>query len=253
MPVGDWLGGRDRPDWIALMGRMCVAVLEEVHRTIAALLPRHLRGPEGRLRLLDVGCWDGSATIEYSRRVGAEAYGIEIFEEPARKARDRGVEVARLDLERESFPWELDTFDVVIANQVLEHLKNVWLPMSEIYRVLRSGGPAVLAVPNLASLHNRTILALGMQPTSIRAFGPHVRGFTVAEFRRFVEYGGAFRVREAREVGFYPFPAVLARLPARLFPGASHTVVLVAEKSAGAPERWLQYLQEQRATYFESS
>jgi SAM-dependent methyltransferase len=237
------------------MSRMCAAVLKEVHRTIAALLVRNLRGREDRPRLLDVGCWDGSATVEYARCIEAEAYGIEIFEEPARKARDRGVEVARLNLERESFPWEADTFDVVIANQVLEHLKNVWLPMSEIYRVLRPGGHALLSVPNLASLHNRVILAVGMQPTSIRTFGPHVRGFTMAEFRRFVEYGGAFRVTEAWGVGFYPFPAVLARLPARLFPGGSHTVLLIAEKSAEAPGRWLCYLQEQSsdgiATYFE--
>jgi SAM-dependent methyltransferase len=237
------------------MGRMCSAVLKEVHRTISALLPGSLRGREDRPRLLDVGCWDGSATVEYARRIEAEAYEIEIFEEPARKARDRTVEVARLDLERESFPWEADTFDVVIANQVLEHLKNVWLPMSEIYRVLRPGGRALLAVPNLASLHNRVLLAVGMQPTSIRTFGPHVRGFTMAEFRRFVEYGGAFRVSEVRGVGFYPLPTVPARLPAWLFPGASHTVLVIAEKSAEAPGRWLSYLQGQRldgiATHFE--
>jgi methionine biosynthesis protein MetW len=237
------------------MSRMCAAVLKDVHRTITALLPRNRRGPGDRPRLLDVGCWDGSATVEYARRIKAEAYGIEIFEEQARAAGDRGVKVARLDLEIENFPWEPNTFDVVIANQVLEHLKNVWLPMSEIYRVLRPGGHAVLAVPNLASLHNRVMLALGMQPTSIRTFGPHVRGFTMAEFRRLVEYGGAFRVTEARGVGFYPFPAVLARLPARLFPGGSHTVLLIAEKTAEAPGPWLCYLQEQRrdgiATYFE--
>jgi SAM-dependent methyltransferase len=238
------------------MSRMCSAVLREVHRTISALLPPNVREPEGRVRLLDVGCWDGSATMEYARRINAEAYGIEIFEEPARKARDRGVEVARLDLETESFPWDADSFDVVIANQVLEHLKNVWLPMSEIYRVLRPAGRAVLAVPNLASLHNRVILGLGRQPTSIRTFGPHVRGFTMPEFRRFVEYGGAFRVRRARGVGFYPFPPLLARLPACVFPGASHTVLLVAEKSAEVPGQWLSYLQQQRsdgiATHFEA-
>jgi SAM-dependent methyltransferase len=227
------------------MSRMCSAVLKEVHRTIAALLPLNLGGPQNRPRLLDVGCWDGSATMEYARRMKAEAYGIEIFEQPARSARAQGVDVVRLDLETENFPWKAGTFDVVIANQVLEHLKNVWLPMSEIYRVLRPGGRAALAVPNLSSLHNRVLLALGMQPTSIRTFGPHVRGFTMSEFRRFVEYGGAFKVSRACGVGFYPFPAALARLPARLLPGASHTILLVAVKTAEAPGPWLSYLQKQ--------
>src|SRR5690242_2873409 len=113
------------------MSRMCAAVLEEVHRTILALLVQNSHGGDNRARLLDVGCWDGAATMEYARRIEAEAYGIEIFEEPARNARDRGVQVARLDLESESFPWGSDSFDLVIANQVLEHLKNVWLPISE--------------------------------------------------------------------------------------------------------------------------
>src|ERR1043166_1212398 len=227
------------------MSRMCAAVLDELHRVIKALLVRNVRRREGPLRLLDVGCWDGAATIEYAERIGAEPYGIEIFEEPAQNARERGIHVTRLDLEKGNFPWDDGRFDVVVANQVLEHLKNVWLPMSEIYRVLRPCGHAILSVPNLASLHNRVMLAVGMQPTSIRTFGPHVRSFTMAEFRRFVEYGSVLRVTEARGVGFYPFPTALARLPAWLFPGASHTVVVAAEKTAEAPGPWLRYLEEQ--------
>ena len=91
---------------------MCAAVLNDVHRTITALLPCNLRNSGERPRLLDVGCWDGSATLEYARRIEAEPYGIEIFDQSARKAQDCGISVARLDLERESFPWNPDSFDL---------------------------------------------------------------------------------------------------------------------------------------------
>src|SRR5205823_11009821 len=136
---------------------------------------RHARPPG----LLDIGCWDGASTARYGESLGAAALaGIEVFDGPARVAEERGIDVARRDLERETFPWPDAAFDVVVANQVFEHLKNIWLPLSEAYRVLKAGGHLVVSVPNLASLHNRVLLAFGRQPTSIHTLGPHVRGYT---------------------------------------------------------------------------
>jgi len=229
------------------MSQRCSAVLAEVSRTIENVitsLSRTSPGGASRPRLLDVGCWEGEATGRYTRLLGAEPHGIEVFPGPAARARDRGIAVVRLDLERDAFPWADATMDVVIANQVFEHLKNVWLPMSEIFRVLRPGGHLVFSVPNLASLHNRAMLAFGVQPSSIRTFGPHVRGYTYREARRFVELDGGLRIVRALGAGFYPFPARAASPLARAWPGASHTVVLLARKTrdgAGAP--WQAYIE----------
>jgi methionine biosynthesis protein MetW len=228
---------------------LCSRVLAHVRRTIAGEL-RWLPAagpPEGR-RVLDVGCWDGAATSEYARILAARPLGIEIFDGPARAAEVAGVEVARVDLESGRFPWPDESVDVVICNQVLEHLKNIWLPMSEMYRVLRVGGHAVLSVPNLGSLHNRVMLAFGRQPTSIRTFGPHVRGYTLREFRGFVARDGALEVVRVRGVGFHPVPAPFSAPLAALWPGASHTIVVVARKTrAGAPP-WSAYIGDQLAS-----
>jgi SAM-dependent methyltransferase len=137
--------------------------------------------------------------------------------------------------------------DVVVSNQVFEHLKNVWRPMSEILRVLRTGGWLILSVPNLASLHNRVLLALGHQPASIRTFGPHVRGYTFGEIRRFIAQGGAFRIERALGVGFYPFPIPIAGALVGLWPGASHTTVVVARKTRSLPESpWATWHRKER-------
>lgn len=231
------------------MSRRCSAVLAEVSRTIEEVVARLAASsaPHAR-RLLDIGCWEGEATERYARRFGAHPCGIEVFPGPAARARARGVAVVRLDLERDRFPWGDATMDLVIANQVFEHLKNVWLPMSEAFRVLRPGGHLVFSVPNLASLHNRAMLALGVQPSSIRTFGPHVRGYTYREARRFVELDGALRVTRALGAGFYPMPARLASPLARAWPDASHTVVLLARKTGAAPVApWLAYLEGELA------
>jgi SAM-dependent methyltransferase len=229
-------------------------VLADVDTTIAAMLDRVRREDPRTATLLDVGCWDGAATERFARRLGARARGIEIFEAQARAAEARGIEVARLDLESACFPWEDGSVDVVVSNQVFEHLKNVWRPMSEIHRVLRPGGWLVLSVPNLASLHNRVLLALGRQPTSIRTLGPHVRGYTFGEIRRFIARDGAFRIVRAAGAGFYPFPAPYSRPLARLWPGASHTSVVLARRADRAGEApWAAWYRAERARGLQSA
>lgn len=211
---------------------LCSRVLEELEGKIQTMLGQ-LGRESGTSRLLDIGCWDGARTIERGRAAGADRLlGVEVYEGPAEQAAERGIEVARIDLESEPLPFPDASVDVVVCNQVLEHLKNIWLPMSEMHRVLRPGGHAILSVPNLGSLHNRILLALGRQPTSIRVFGPHVRGYTLSEFSDLVRRGGAYEIERKRGVGFYPIPSPWSRPLSAVWAGASHTFVVLARKAS---------------------
>jgi SAM-dependent methyltransferase len=212
-------------------------VLAEVERRIERMLSSLAVEPTGdRATLLDIGCWDGSLTTRRGEALGARRLlGVEVYPDPARLAEERGVEVARVDLETEPLPWPDGSIDVVVCNQVLEHLKNIWLPMSEMHRVLRPGGRAILSVPNLASLHNRLLLAFGRQPTSIRLVGPHVRGYTLREFTSLLERAGAYEVVRWRGVGFYPIPSPWSAPLSALWRGASHTFVVQARKRGAGP------------------
>jgi SAM-dependent methyltransferase len=221
---------------------LCSQVLVEVGDTIERLL-RGVAGEHREPTLLDVGCWDGGLSGRCGAALGAKRMlGVEVYEGPAAEAEARGLEVARVDLEAGRFPWEDGSVDVVVCNQVLEHLKNIWLPMTEMHRVLRPGGHAVLSVPNLASLHNRVLLALGRQPTSIRVLGPHVRGYAFREFRDLVALGGAYEVQRALTAGFYPLPARFSRPFSSLWTGAGHTTIVLARKTTAAPP-WLAYIE----------
>ncbi len=234
------------------MSDRCSRILVEVHRVLLELvgrLPLPARQSEP-IVLLDVGCWDGQSTRRFADAIGARALGIEVFEAPARAAEARGIEVARLDLEALPFPWPDGTADVVVCNQVFEHLKNVRRPMSEIHRVLKPGGWALLSVPNLASLHNRVMLALGWQPTSIRTLGPHVRGFTRREFERFVSFRDGFAIARSLAVGFHPLPPPWCRPLAALWPGGGHTLVVVARKGPGGGSPWREHLEGEAQTFY---
>lgn len=230
------------------MTSRCDDLHAELQQAIREALTRHVRPKlSTRPALLDIGCWNGATTIQYAERLDARSiHGVEAFAEHAATAREHGVDVAELDLERAPLPWPDASMDVVTCNQVFEHLKNIWLPMSEIARVLRPGGFLVFSVPNLAALHNRVALLAGVQPTCIRVPGPHVRSYTLRQIRAFLELGGVFSVVRTVGVGTwrYGWGAPLAQL----LPGLSVTPVLIAQK-VGAGQPWLAYTAGEQTVY----
>ena len=125
--------------------------------------------PSGSTRALDVGCDDGAWTEVVRRRLElspGQVSGLEIVEERAELARARGFDVRIGDLD-EPWPFEEESFDVVHANQVIEHVAHLDHFVAETRRVLRPGGRAVVCTENLASWHNVSALALGYQPFSL--------------------------------------------------------------------------------------
>ena len=110
-------------------------------------------------------------------------------------------------------PHADDAFDVVICNHVLEHVPDDREPISELYRVLRSGGYAILQVPVALKLdrtyEDPTVTAPEQR---VEKFGQadHVRlygrdyprrleraGFSVEEYSFSDEFGEAFARRYA--------------------------------------------------------
>lgn len=117
--------------------------------------------------LLDCGCDDGEYTMEVAVASGASrVMGLEIDKEQAGKASRRGVEVVIGDLNKR-FPIDDGTCDVVVLNQVIEHIPDTDHLLGEIGRVLKPDGFAVISTENLSGWPNVISAALGWQPFSI--------------------------------------------------------------------------------------
>jgi SAM-dependent methyltransferase len=174
---------------------------------------------------------------------GARAVGLESHAPYVEHLRPAGVEVVTCDIERDAFPFDAESVDLIVANQVLEHVKEVYWILHECARVLRVGGSLVIGVPNLASFHNRVLLAVGRQPTSLANWSAHVRGYTRRDLIATIDkpFPGGFRLVDAGGANFYPLPGALARPAARIWPGAAWAFFGRFEKSLpydGSYLRW---------------
>ncbi|QQO11261.1 class I SAM-dependent methyltransferase [Breznakiella homolactica] len=107
-----------------------------------------IRNSPEKPRFLDVGCATG-ALLEYIRGRGWVGTGIEICGPSAAYAREtRGLDIRELPLEKNRFPE--DSFEIVHASHLIEHLNNPRAFTEEVRRILVPGGKFLVTTPNIA-------------------------------------------------------------------------------------------------------
>jgi SAM-dependent methyltransferase len=183
--------------------------------------------------IVDIGAGHGAdLALARSCSPAAQLHAVECWPPYVDELTAQGVTVHALNIERETLPFENGSVDVVIANQVLEHTKEIFWIFHEVTRVLRIGGSFIVGVPNLASMHNRMLLALGRQPTAIQSATAHVRGFTRPDVENFISrcFPGGYEVAGSGGSNFYPFPPIIAKPLARLFPSLAWGLFLKLRK-----------------------
>lgn len=192
-------------------------------------------------KVLDIGCGHGTDLLNIKNAIELDnsfdfgssltLMGIENYQPYVLELKEKNIKTYSLDIERDYYPFDDGSLDLIIANQVLEHTKEIFWITSEAVRCLKTGGKFLVGVPNLASLHNRFLLLLGIQPTQIQSLSAHVRGFTKGDFKRFAEEGGYFRLKEVRGSNFYPLPPSLSKPLSALFPTLSWGIFFELERT----------------------
>ena len=132
---------------------------------------------------------------------------------------------------------------MVISNQTLEHVKEIFWILHEISRTLKMGGHFIIGVPNLASMHNRLLLLLGKQPTCLQNASAHVRGYTRSDILKALTtvFPGGYQLAGFGGSNFYPFPPVLAKPLAKVLPNGAATIFLLLRKVGRYGGEFLEY------------
>ncbi|MEO6318595.1 MAG: class I SAM-dependent methyltransferase, partial [Acidimicrobiales bacterium] len=146
--------------------------------------------PKGRI--LDLGCSDGYLA-ERLRGLGHHVTGVDLVAHDGVKERvDRFVE-ADLD---QGLPPGLDgPFDVILAADVLEHVRSPERILEQMRPLLAPGGTSIVSVPNFGHWYPRLRVGVGRFDYDRRGIldRDHVRFFTMGSFERLVS-GGGFRI-----------------------------------------------------------
>lgn len=169
-------------------------------------LPRTGKRP----RLLDIGCGTGRFLSE--RLHDCRALGIDLYRQPLELSRRRGLtQILQADAVR--LPFRSETFDILTAFDLIEHLPDDRQFVAEARRVLRPGGFLIATVPahpilwtgHDVSLHHRrryrreafqTLFPddawepIRLTPAFFMIFGP---ALTIRLLRRLLAAGGPQR------------------------------------------------------------
>lgn len=159
-------------------------------------------------RVLDLGCGLGEYVRAFARR-GADAIGSDVAMDRLAEARRRvaaagasGAAGVRgfFGAAGEALPMRDASMDIIVLNEVIEHVQDDRQTIREIARVLRPGGTCILYAPNRLYpfethgiyLRDRYIFGniplVNWLPTPLRdRLVPHARAYRHGDWQRLIE------------------------------------------------------------------
>jgi methionine biosynthesis protein MetW len=131
--------------------------MKKEFKVIADLLPKNVR-------VLDVGCGDGSLMNHLIKEKNIEARGLELKKENVTKCIYKGLPVIEGNAETELHQFPNQSFDFVILSQTLQAFYN---PEKVLKDLLRIGKSVIISIPNFGYWKVRTsLLFFGKMPVT---------------------------------------------------------------------------------------
>jgi SAM-dependent methyltransferase len=137
-------------------------------------------------RVLDLGCGAGRF-VRALQDHGAHPTGVEIAEAALLRARANapGADLRLMEPDGD-LPLEDGSIDLVWCSEVLEHVADTAHTLSEIRRVLHTGGRLLLTTPYHGRVRG-TAIALTRWETHLDPLGQHLRFYTRRSLRDTLE------------------------------------------------------------------
>jgi 2-polyprenyl-3-methyl-5-hydroxy-6-metoxy-1,4-benzoquinol methylase len=180
--------------------------------------------PSAAQTVLDVGCAEGAFSRAVKNRTGAEVWGIEYDPKAAENAKAGIDHVLVGDANEQIAKLPDDYFDVIICNDVLEHLVDPYATLRQLRGKLKAGGVVVASIPNIRFLPalNSVVFRRDFPQEDAGIFDrTHLRFFTRRSMVRMFEESG-FTMKSIKGINAYypPYGVLLAVLSLGYFADA---------------------------------
>ncbi|HNW59349.1 MAG TPA: methyltransferase domain-containing protein [bacterium] len=157
-------------------------------RDILALLPSsNLR------RVLEIGCGTGETGELLKKEYGVVfVTGVDIENAAIEVARKKLDDVYLANIEEVDLPLELQSYDLILLGDVVEHLIDPWNVIKKLRLYLRPHGYLLISIPNIQHWRNIVNLILGRWEYSGSGMLDiaHLRFFTKDTILRLLEDAG---------------------------------------------------------------
>ena len=131
--------------------------MKKEFKVIASLLPNNIR-------VLDVGCGDGSLMDLLIKEKNIKVRGLEINKENVKKCISKGLSVIEGNAETELHQFPNQSFDFAVLSQTLQAF---YSPENVLKDLLRIGKSVIVSIPNFGYWKVRTsLLAFGSMPVT---------------------------------------------------------------------------------------
>lgn len=169
---------------------------ELIHGLIKKHIPKH-----AKIKILDVGCGTGALMGELGQY--GEVYGVDNSSLAVDFCHKRGLVNVVLG-KIEHIPFPDNAFDLVIALDVMEHIKDDVMAILEIKRVLKEGGQCIIFVPTFMLLWGEADV-----------MGNHYRRYRLPQLKKLLSDAGFTLKQTSYFNTFLFFPIAFIRLLSR--------------------------------------
>lgn len=141
----------------------------------------------------------------------------------------------KVNLNKEKLPFKDNSFDTVIAGEVIEHVENPSFLLREINRVLEDKGKLIISTPH-ACYYWEIIRNLFFSSIKSIDVGEHLSNWNILDFERLLRKNG-FEVKKKYGDVFTLPPPLRWKIPVQRFPKLSWVVIYEIIKERKADDR----------------
>ncbi len=139
--------------------------------------------------ILDIGCGQGHITERIRCEIpGAAIYGLDYSLSAIEYAAKNFREIQFAVGDAYELPYSSGFFDVIVCNNIWEHVPDPLLLLSRLRRTLKNGGYLIISTPSRYRLSNLLRVMTGRSVVFMSAH--HVTEYSVGQVKEQLSYGG---------------------------------------------------------------